>query len=177
MHSCRQVMELFWVHQIFAKLIYTLYAMGVDSVSRPPWHTSHTLNSSSVKPITRKQQVWNLSKLRELITRKQQVARAYNKKVKNKSFQVGDLVWKTILPLGVKSNKFGKWSPSWVGLLKVIKVVFGNSYVLETLQGECLPRAINGRYLKQYFPSVWQEAWKLSRQWPMNKYGRCLHRP
>jgi hypothetical protein len=27
------------------------------------------------------------------------VAKAYNKKVKAKSFQVGDLVWKTILPL------------------------------------------------------------------------------
>jgi len=96
--------------------------------------------------------------LKEIEKDKSRVARANNKKVKNKSFQVGDLVWKTILPLGVKSNKFGKWSPSWVGLLKVIKVVFGNSYVLETLQGECLPRAINGRYLKQYFPSVWQEA-------------------
>jgi hypothetical protein len=41
------------------------------------------------------------------------VARAYNKKVKAKSFQVGDLIWKTILPIGSKSNKFGKWSPSW----------------------------------------------------------------
>jgi hypothetical protein len=27
------------------------------------------------------------------------VAKAYNKKVKAKSFQVGDLVWKTVLPL------------------------------------------------------------------------------
>jgi hypothetical protein len=36
------------------------------------------------------------------------VARAYNKKVKAKSFQVGDLVWKTILPLRNKDQKFGK---------------------------------------------------------------------
>jgi hypothetical protein len=28
----------------------------------------------------------------------------YNKKVKSKSFQSGDLVWKTILPLGTKNN-------------------------------------------------------------------------
>jgi hypothetical protein len=40
------------------------------------------------------------------------VARAYNNKVKAKSFQVGDLVWKTILPLRNKDRKFGKWSPS-----------------------------------------------------------------
>jgi hypothetical protein len=38
------------------------------------------------------------------------VGRAYNKRVKEKSFQVGDLVWKTILPIGSRSNKFEKWS-------------------------------------------------------------------
>jgi hypothetical protein len=40
------------------------------------------------------------------------VAKAYNNKVKAKSFQVGDLVWNTILPLRNKDRKFGKWSPS-----------------------------------------------------------------
>jgi hypothetical protein len=40
------------------------------------------------------------------------VAKTYNKKVKSKSFHVGDLVWKIILPIESKSNKFGKWSPS-----------------------------------------------------------------
>jgi hypothetical protein len=39
---------------------------------------------------------------------KLRVARVYNKKVKEKSFQVRDLVWKMILPIGSKSNKFGK---------------------------------------------------------------------
>ena len=86
------------------------------------------------------------------------MARAYNKKVKGKSFQVGELVWKTILPLGTKSNKFGKWSPSWEGPYKIIKVIFGNLYMMEMLQGECLPRPINGTYLKKYYPSVRQDA-------------------
>jgi hypothetical protein len=31
---------------------------------------------------------------------KARVAQAYNKKVKSKSFQVRDSVWKTVLPLG-----------------------------------------------------------------------------
>jgi hypothetical protein len=43
---------------------------------------------------------------------KARVARAYNKKVRPKSFQITELVWKTILPLGTKDVKFGKWSPS-----------------------------------------------------------------
>jgi hypothetical protein len=40
---------------------------------------------------------------------KVRVARAYNKKIKSKSFLVTDIVWKTILLIGSKSNKFVKW--------------------------------------------------------------------
>jgi hypothetical protein len=49
-----------------------------------------------------------LQALKEIEKNKIQVARAYNKKVKLKSFQVGDLVWKTILPIGTKDHKFEK---------------------------------------------------------------------
>jgi hypothetical protein len=38
--------------------------------------------------------------LRETEKEKLRTARAYNKKVKEKSFQVDDLVWKMILPIG-----------------------------------------------------------------------------
>jgi hypothetical protein len=72
------------------------------------------------------------------------VARAYNKKVKAKSFQVGDLVWKTILPLRNKDRKFGKWSQSWEGPYKVKQVMSSNAYLLQTLQGKDLPKALNG---------------------------------
>jgi hypothetical protein len=99
-----------------------------------------------------------LKALKEIEKDKARVSKAYNKKIKSKSFQVGELVWKTILSIGSKSNQFGKWSPNWESPYKVIKVIFDNSYLLETLQGECLNRAFNGRYLKKYFPSVWQEA-------------------
>ena len=96
--------------------------------------------------------------LKEIEKYKLRVARAYNKKVRAKSFQVNELVWKTIPPLGTKSNKFSKWSPCWKGPYKIVKVIFGNSYMMETLQGERLPRPINGTYLKKYYPSVRQDA-------------------
>jgi hypothetical protein len=38
---------------------------------------------------------------------KSRVAGAYNKRVKEKSFQVGDLVWKTILLLGLEVTSSG----------------------------------------------------------------------
>jgi hypothetical protein len=86
------------------------------------------------------------------------VAKAYNKKVKAKSFQVGDLVWKTVLPLRSIGQKFGKWSSSWENPYKITQVIIGNTYMLQTLQGEELPKALNDRFLKQYHPSVWQDA-------------------
>jgi hypothetical protein len=86
------------------------------------------------------------------------VAKDYNKKVKDKSFQVGDLVWKTVLPLRSKDWKFGKWSPSWEGPYKVIEVMLGNTYLLQTLEGKDLPKALNECFLKQYHPSMWQDA-------------------
>ena len=99
-----------------------------------------------------------LQALKKIKKDKLRVARACNKKVRVKYFQVGELVWKTILPLRIKRNRFGKWSPSWEGPYKIVKVILENSYMVETLQGEHLPRALNGRYLKKYYPNVWQDA-------------------
>jgi hypothetical protein len=86
------------------------------------------------------------------------VAKTYNKKVKAKSFQVGDLIWKTVLPLRSKDRKFGKFSPSWEGPYKVIQVMSGNVCLLQTLEDKDLPKALNGCFLKQYHPSMWQDA-------------------
>jgi hypothetical protein len=42
--------------------------------------------------------------LEEIEKKKVNIAKAYNKRVMEKLFQVGDLVWKTILPLGTRSG-------------------------------------------------------------------------
>jgi hypothetical protein len=86
--------------------------------------------------------------LEEIEKEKVKIAKAYNKCVMEISFQVGDLVWKMILPLGTRSGKFGKWSPSWEGPLRVFWVVSGNAYFMENLEGHFLPKALNGKYLK-----------------------------
>jgi hypothetical protein len=36
--------------------------------------------------------------------------------------------------------------------------VSGNMYFVKTLEGEGLAKALNGKYLKKYHPSVWQAA-------------------
>jgi hypothetical protein len=65
---------------------------------------------------------------------KVKITKAYNKHVVEKSFHIGDLVWKMILPLGTRSGTFGKWSPSWEGPFRVIRVVPGNAYFVENLE-------------------------------------------
>jgi hypothetical protein len=89
---------------------------------------------------------------------KLRVARAYNKRVKEKSFQVRDLIWKMILPIGSRSNKLGKWSPNCEGPYRIEEVILGNSYMVQSIQGTSLPRTLNGKYLKKYYPNIWLDA-------------------
>ncbi|XP_038693788.1 uncharacterized protein LOC119991515 [Tripterygium wilfordii] len=46
-----------------------------------------------------------------MIVQKKKIAKAYNKKVKKKVFYEGQMVWKVILPPGIKDRELGKWSP------------------------------------------------------------------
>jgi hypothetical protein len=98
-----------------------------------------------------------INALREIERDKLRVAKAYNKRVKEKSFQVGDLIWKTILLIESKSNKFRKWSSNWEGSYRIDEVIPKNSYMVQSVQVTSLPRTLNRRYLKRYYPSVWQD--------------------
>ena len=89
---------------------------------------------------------------------KKRVAKWYDKSVKVKEFVDGDLVWKLILPVGTKSLKVGKWSPNWEGPYRINRSAPGNTNILETLEGFVFPRALNRKYLKKYYPSIWMDA-------------------
>ncbi|CAL2229164.1 unnamed protein product [Prunus armeniaca] len=71
-----------------------------------------------------------LDALDKLKAQKETVARAYAKRTKAKSFRVGDLVWKTILPIGSKDPKFGKWSPTWEGPFLIHQILRKGAYKL-----------------------------------------------
>jgi hypothetical protein len=40
----------------------------------------------------------------------------------------------------------------------IVEVVPGNPYFVQSLKREKLPKALNGKYLKKYYPSIWQKA-------------------
>jgi hypothetical protein len=98
--------------------------------------------------------LWSLERIKE---NKAKVARAYNKKVKLKEFQVGDLVWEGVLPLGTKDAAYGKWSPNCHGPYRIDQVLPKNAYMLEELDDVKFLVAINGQHLKKYFPSMWDD--------------------
>jgi len=69
------------------------------------------------------------------------------------------------------SNWISFWPPSLFGypcwslgslchsLIVVVPMEdMSSSYILETLEGEEFSRALNGTYLKKYYPSVWVDA-------------------
>lgn len=43
---------------------------------------------------------------------KLKVEKMYNRRVKYKAFRVGDLVWRLLVPIGLKDPSLGKWSPN-----------------------------------------------------------------
>ena len=96
-----------------------------------------------------------LQALDDIMIRKKKVVRTYNKQVRRKSFEEGELVWKVVLPIHYKDREWGKWSPSWEGPFKVHQVLPENAYWLSSLKGEPHKRFINGKYLNKYFPTMW----------------------
>lgn len=94
-----------------------------------------------------------LDVLYKLQVQKRRITKSYNKKVIAKSFNLGELVWETVLPLYNKDPKYGKWSPNWKEPYKVNNVLPNRAYHLE---GTKHMRFINDKYLKKYVPSLWE---------------------
>jgi len=91
-----------------------------------------------------------LTTLETLVRQKERIVKAYNKKVKPKSFNIGHLVWKVMLPMNKKDRVLGKWSPQWEGPFEVIKVFSNGAYEIEELAPIKRIFKINGKYLKRY---------------------------
>jgi hypothetical protein len=72
----------------------------------------------------------HVAALNSIILQKQKVIKNYNRRVRPKTFAIGDLVWKVILPLRTKDPYLGKWSPNWEGPYLVSQLFNGNAYKL-----------------------------------------------
>ena len=55
----------------------------------------------------------------------------------------------------LKTENWGNGLLIGEGPFKVYQVLSGNAYWLSSLEGELHKRFINGKYLKKYFPTMW----------------------
>src|SRR4051812_8053082 len=74
---------------------------------------------------------------------------AFNKKVRPREFQEGDLVLKKILSFQPDSR--GKWSPNYEGPYVVKRTFSGGAMTLTTMDGDELPHPVNADAVKKYF--------------------------
>ena len=58
------------------------------------------------------------------------------------------------------------------GPFRINRYVPGNAYILETLEGEEYSRALNKKYLKKYYPSVWVDAYLIDLSYRLSYDGR-----
>ncbi|XP_074300462.1 uncharacterized protein LOC141631732 [Silene latifolia] len=81
---------------------------------------------------------------------RQTVARSYNKNVKVRTLQVGDLVLRKFFQ-NTKNQQAGKFAYNWEGPYLIESIVGNGAYRLMTLEGQMVPRSWNITHLKKYF--------------------------
>ncbi|KAG9446344.1 hypothetical protein H6P81_012472 [Aristolochia fimbriata] len=79
------------------------------------------------------------------------MTRAFNKKVRLRSFQKGDLVLAVRRPMLFTSKTGGKFAPKWEGPYVVQEAYTNGAYKLVTANGSELP-ITNGKFLKRFYP-------------------------
>ena len=80
------------------------------------------------------------------------ITRAFNKKVKVRTFKKCDLVLAVRRPMVMTHKTKGKFQPKWEGPFVVESVYSNGSYRLITSNGDTFMMPINGRFLTKYYP-------------------------
>ncbi|GKV42163.1 hypothetical protein SLEP1_g49600 [Rubroshorea leprosula] len=90
------------------------------------------------------------ARLRTLVY-KQKIANFYNKRVRPRSFKVGDLLLRKAGLTGFET-RFGKLAPNWEGPYTVAEVPHPGAYILRDTEGKRVPRVWNINNLKKFYP-------------------------
>ena len=77
------------------------------------------------------------------------MTRAFNKKVRPRTFQPGDLVLKKALPN--QEDQKGKWAPNYEGPYVVKHALSGGALILTSMDGNELSKPINSDAVKRYY--------------------------
>ncbi|GKV28928.1 hypothetical protein SLEP1_g37914 [Rubroshorea leprosula] len=95
------------------------------------------------------EEVREMSRIKN-IAHQSRVAKFYNKRVRARQFQVGDLVLRKAGLTNTHSH-MGKLAPNWEGPYMVVQVKRPGSYVLTDMQGHQLPYIWNIQNLRKFY--------------------------
>ena len=79
----------------------------------------------------------------------QRIIRYFNKSIKPRTFQLGDLVLRRVFPHTNPGE--GKLSLNWEGPYRVVRVNRPGMYWLQDLDGKPVPRPWNAEHLRKYY--------------------------
>ncbi|XP_075661461.1 uncharacterized protein LOC142631225 [Castanea sativa] len=85
----------------------------------------------------------------KMVKYQQKMAEYYNKRVKLRRLEIGDLVLRKVTT-ATKNSAQGKLGPTWEGPCRIVHYSRQGSYHLETLDGQRVPRPWNIEHLKKY---------------------------
>ena len=92
-----------------------------------------------------------LRALQNLEAYQARMSRAFDKRVRRRSFKEGDLVLAVIRPMNITHRMQSKFEPKWEGPYIVKDVYSSGAYRIISPDGEyCLP-PVNGKFLKRYY--------------------------
>ena len=96
-----------------------------------------------------------LNELREsaairIVSYQHRLANSYNKRVKPRTFQPGNLVLRRVFENTADPNT-GKFQPNWEGPYLVTRAGESGSYALDKLDGTPVPRMWNATHLQRYY--------------------------
>jgi hypothetical protein len=100
-------------------------------------------------------QIMEVQQIREQVrdaaySHQQKIKQAFDRKVKKKEFEIGDLVFKWDAPRQDK-GKHSKFDALWIGPFKISEIFSNNTYGLQDLEGEeVFNSPVNGHFLKKY---------------------------
>jgi len=80
------------------------------------------------------------------------ITRAFNKKIKERTFKKGDLVVAVRRPMVMTHKTKEKFQPKWEGPFIVESVYSNGAYSLIISDGDMLMMPINEKFLKRYYP-------------------------
>ncbi|KAL6962731.1 hypothetical protein U1Q18_052479 [Sarracenia purpurea var. burkii] len=84
-------------------------------------------------------------------TYQSRMRKSYNARVKERSFQVGDLVLRKVM-LAAKNPSEGKLGPNWEGPYVVTALAGRGAYRLQDMEGRDLGHPWNAQHLRRYYP-------------------------